>query len=150
MKYRIRALKSDELPKLRGLIDLANGELSEVKFEKHNFEKSWEGLIKSEIGLVLVVETEDNEILGAFGGMIYPNPNNGAGTASQIFWFMHPGKRGLGVRLLKEFEEIAVEMGCTRIFTTSILNEHAERMGRMFIRKGYKPIETHWVKETTT
>jgi hypothetical protein len=148
--YRIRALRPEELPKLRGLIDLANSEIEQVNFDKRPFEQSWGNFISSEIGLVLALETKEHEVIGAFGGMIYANPNSGNMTASQVFWFMHPEKRGPGANLLSEFEAIARDMGCTQIFTTNIINRRSGRMSKMFRRKGYRPIEIHWAKELTT
>ena len=107
---------------------------------------NWQMFLDKGIGVVIVSETEGT-ITGAIGGFIHPDINSGEKTLSEAFWYVDPASRGHGLRLLAAFEESAQKLACKRILMIHLLTINAGPLERIYSRRGYTAIETHYVKE---
>ena len=94
------------------------------------------GLLATPQGLVLVAE-RDGALVGMIGVLIFPHHVSGEWTAGELFWWMEPGARGGGVRLLKRAEAWAHARGAVRMQMIA----PDEQIGQMYARLGYAPIE---------
>jgi GNAT superfamily N-acetyltransferase len=116
------------------------------KFDPAVWLGTWHRFVDSGIGVVLGLE-KDNRIIGALGAIKYPDPNDGAIIATELFWFVHPNHRGGGVLLLDRFEQWAAKSGCQRATMVHLENSMPKVLGRFYRLRGYRPIETHYLKE---
>jgi len=104
-------------------------------------------LIDSEAGLLLVAE--DGEIIGSIGGLSAPwMLNYGQRTITETWWYVDPLRRGgsTGIKLLKEFERKAKQMGCTHCIMAT-QNNNEEKLGKVYQRLNYRPLEYQYIKE---
>jgi hypothetical protein len=100
------------------------------------------------VGQIWVCEIK-NEVVGAIGGCIHPDANDGKLVAQEMFWFMEPGFRnGMNaIKLFFEFEQWAVDKGCVRIVMGCILNRHAPALRKLYTKHGYRPVDVSYFKE---
>lgn len=146
----IKEIKIDELKKVAefGELFFKEGSLP-GKFNPSIFIKMWETFITNRSGVILGLFSKNGQLFGILGGLIYPDINSGDLTATEAFWFVKKDKRnGLGgIRLLKHFEKWAIARGAKRIIMVHLININPEKMEKYYKTIGYKPIETHYVKE---
>lgn len=98
-------------------------------------------LIGSELGVVFVSERE-GVVVGMLGLLLFENPITGESTASELFWWVEPEYRGLGVRLLKRGEQWAREMGAQQVHMIAPTPE----VGQLYTRLGYDYLESAYHK----
>ena len=98
-------------------------------------------LIDCEAGTILVLESE-SVLVGMMGILHTPHFLSAEICASEIFWWVTPGHRGDGVRLLRAAESWAKECGATKLQMVA----PNERVGRFYDRMGFKRIETSYQK----
>lgn len=80
---------------------------------------------------------------GAIGGMRAPHPfNHSHWIAQELFWWSE-GREGL--RLLDAFEAWAAEK-CATVRMICLEAVNPERMGRLYRRRGYEPLEHGYIK----
>lgn len=94
-------------------------------------------VMSSEDGTVFV-SGSDATVTGMIALVIYEHPYSGERTASELAWWVEPESRGDGVRLLRAAEEWGRERGATRMQMIA----PNERVGGLYSRLGYAPIET--------
>ena len=116
------------------------------RFNADCFVKGWTAFLEQRIGVILVAE-EQGEIVGGIGGSLFPDFNTGDLTATEMFWYLMPGHRGQGLRLLREFERAMRERGGKRIWMVHLMAVNAERMAEYYARNGYALSEQFFVKE---
>lgn len=115
------------------------------RFVPSVFEASWTKFYGLGMGQIFKLE-EDGKVVGAIGGMIYPDPNDGDLVASEMFWFVEPEARGGGIRLFIAFENWAKERGAKRIAMIHLQSLAPEALERLYFRKGYRKTESHYFK----
>ena len=98
-------------------------------------------LIDCEAGTILTLENETT-LVGMMGILCTPHFLSAEMCASEIFWWVTPGHRGDGVRLLRAAESWAKECGATKLQMVA----PNERVGRFYDRMGFKRIETSYQK----
>lgn len=87
----------------------------------------------------LLVADDDGNLCGMIGMMVYPHPLSGDVTATEVFWWVDPNRRGrLGVRLWNEAEIWAKQQGATRIQMIAPDDDVA----KLYRRRGYRRLET--------
>jgi len=86
------------------------------------------------------------DLVGGIGCLIHPDLNDGELQAMEGFWWVHPEHRGVGLKLLRRFEDWALSMGAKRVLMGSLKVFEADRMKQMYEKMGYSEIETFWVK----
>ena len=99
-----------------------------------------------EQGILLVAD--EGQIVGMAGGMIFPFYfNHSHLTGNELFLWVTPERRGsLGVRLLDAMETEAVRRGCKSWGMNLMESIAPERTEKLFLRRGYRPIERTFVK----
>ena len=97
---------------------------------------------------VLVLEDE-GETVGTMGWIEGPAFFNGDREATELFFYVSPGKRasGGGQQMLEHAEGLAREHGCKRFTMVSLENEHLEQLTGFYARSGYRPYERAMWKE---
>lgn len=115
-----------------------------MRKDKTVFCKNWNALIEAGTGKILGVF--DPELCGALGFLIFPDINDGEISAIEAFWYVRQGRRGCGIKLLKEFERQAIASGATRLTVVHLSNLMPSKLKRVYDRLGYKPIEEHYMK----
>jgi RimJ/RimL family protein N-acetyltransferase len=101
-------------------------------------------LITSPNGVVFVAE-RDGTPVGMIGLIRYAHHLSAAPTAGEVAWWVEPEARGLGPTLLRRAECWALEMGCTHIQMVA----PNVRVGRLYERRGYRPVETSYQRVVT-
>lgn len=103
-----------------------------------------------ENGNFLAVYAEvDGEPVGVASAAIYPmyfNPNELA--AQEMWWWINPAHRGGGAArgMFKTLENWAKTNGATALFMVALHDSNVDRMGKLYARSGYKPMERTFVK----
>lgn len=110
------------------------------------FVRTWRTFLSAGVAEVFIIET-DGVITGMLGAMIYPDPNDGALVATEMFWYVAPEARGAGLRLLRDFEAWATDRGAARLIMVHLHDLMPEALAKLYQRRGYRPVETHYIKE---
>jgi GNAT superfamily N-acetyltransferase len=138
----IRKATIEDLP---GLIPLCLEFAKEasIGLEPNAWINTWTQLIAEGIGVIFVLD-EDHGFIGA---LKYPCPNTGELTATEMFWYVKKTHRGKGLTLLKKFEQWAQDQGCKNAIMVHLTDMMPSALRRLYQRKGYREIETHFFKE---
>ena len=99
-------------------------------------------LIDHEYGEILVLE-RDGMLVGMIGILCTVHFLSGELCAGEVFWWVTPGHRGDGVRLLKAAESWAVVRGAKKLQMIA----PTERVGQFYDRMGFTRIEMSYQKE---
>ena len=118
------------------------------QFSPEVFIKNWTMLMNLGTGFILGLY-QDDELIGALGSIIINDINHGKPIANEVFWFVHPDKRGPGIRLLKAYEEEAKARGAILCTMAHLNHLQPETLGELYRRRGYHPVETVYLKELT-
>lgn len=112
------------------------------------FVKTWRAFISQGVGYV-VAAFDGNELVGCIGGVIVPDSNDGEIFANEMFWFVSQKHRGsrLSLKLFDEYERVAKQYGAVRISMVHLANDTSEKLSNLYQRRGYRPVEVHYVKE---
>jgi GNAT superfamily N-acetyltransferase len=99
-------------------------------------------LIQDDDGLLLV--SDRGGVDGMMGMYVYEHPFSGDRMAAEAFWWMNTNVRGgsQAVRLLRRAEEWVREQGVPLMHMVA----PDERVGRLYERLGYRPMEVHFYK----
>lgn len=116
------------------------------RFVPDVFVATWTKLITARLGIVIALESGD-ELLGGLGAMAYPDPNDGALIATELFWYIRQGHRGGGFHLLNTFEAWARRNGCKRIAMVHLTTLMPAVLERVYTARGYRHVESHYMKE---
>lgn len=146
MRTFIDKLMVSDLPQVAalGALFYAEGKLP-GRFNETYWQRSWTELLQNGAGVIFGL-CADDDIIGALGGVLFPDPNTGEPVATEFFWYVRPEARGAGLKLLPEFERWASEAGAVRVHMVHLLRLTPEKLGRLYQRRGYMPTETLYVK----
>jgi GNAT superfamily N-acetyltransferase len=115
-------------------------------FNYKAFLTTWDMLINMRAGVVFGIY--DPKPLGCLGALIHPDPMDGSLVITEAFWFVAPESRGVGRYLLDELEEWGKEIGAKRLVMSHLVTiDDGARLGRFFVKRGFTPMELHYVKE---
>jgi GNAT superfamily N-acetyltransferase len=103
-----------------------------------------ERLITEATGVLLVVERA-GALVGMIGVVLFPHHLSGALTAGELFFWVSPEHRGVGVRLLRHAEAWARDHGATMMQMVA----PTEDVERLYAHLGYERLEVAYVKELT-
>jgi GNAT superfamily N-acetyltransferase len=138
-------LKPEELEKISSLAAKFRTD-SKFKFVPEQFFNTVRQFISAGMGVVLGLYEEDS-LIGAIGGILYPDLFDGELMATEIFWYVDPARRGKGLRLLKGFEQWAKDHDAKRVVMVHLSYLAPEKLEKFYTRQGYTPLETHYIKE---
>lgn len=136
----IRPATASDIPRLlamgEGFSDKARL-IEHVGYDAASMGKTFAWMVGDENCCVFIGEN------GAIGGMKSPHPfNHSHWIAQELFWWSE-GREGL--RLLDAFEAWATETcGTVRMICLEAINP--ERMGKLYGRRGYEPLEHGYIK----
>jgi len=94
----------------------------------------------------LFVYEEDGKIIGSFGFMLGKDQHCGALTAYEAFWYVHPDKRGCGIKLLLHAEKWASE-NVERMLIIHMVDSQPEALKKIYERRGFVLVEQSFLKE---
>jgi hypothetical protein len=95
------------------------------------------------VGIIIYEqEAETNKILGAIGGLIHPDVNDGVLVAQELFWFVVP-KAGYKVSfgLYNAFEDWALFKRAKRLNMACVCNRHMKGVRKFYEKKGFRPVD---------
>tara|TARA_R110001632_G_scaffold213640_1_gene340036 strand:- start:222 stop:683 length:462 start_codon:yes stop_codon:yes gene_type:complete len=118
------------------------------RFDSNKVKDLVSSLIDSEAGFVKIV-TIDEEVVGALVAMASPIPINSFIFAQEIMFWLDPDHRNgkTSSKLIEEYVEWSKAAGCDFVRLSSLDELLGSRVGVLFKRKGFKPIETAYIKE---
>lgn len=120
-----------------------------VKVDPDYTAKVYLNMIAKGIGVVFALLNKEGEIVGGIGGLKGPDLHFPRTVAVETFWFILPEYRGEGLKLLRRFEEWAVENKCDAVAMIHLVDSQPEILERIYERRGYELIEKHYVKVLT-
>ena len=92
---------------------------------------------------ISLVYEKDDEILGCIFGIISANYFCRGKTCQEIAWFVKPEHRGVGVKLLSKFEDMAKSNGCDSI---SMIALEDDRVNQFYLKNKYRPQQHTYIK----
>ncbi len=144
----VRAAEICDLPKMaEGARQFYASSRFLRKFEIERFCSVWKGFIEGGHGVIFAAFDEDGSPCGALGGLTYPDLYSEETHAMEFFWFMMPGYRGEGMKLLKMFEQWAKDRGCALVRMAHLSDSMPEKLERVYCRMGYTLVESQFQKE---
>lgn len=109
---------------------------------------SLQQLIDSDLGFVKVV-CFNNEIVGALAGAVTELPINDLVVSQELMLWLEPNHRNgkTAPKLIDAYVDWATRQGCdfARLSALDVVLDG--KAGILFKRKGFKPIETAYIKE---
>lgn len=95
--------------------------------------------------LTLLLLDCDDVPVAMLGLMVYAHPMSGERIASEACWYVRPEARGgIGLRLWRVGEQWARNRGAVALLM--IQPHSADRVGVLYARAGYGPVETTWMR----
>ena len=97
----------------------------------------------------ILILANDPEPIGLIAGLKTEILFSDDKLASELMWWVNPSHRTTkaGSELLEAFEFWAVKVGCSAIQMSTVQTEHAERLDKVYNRKGYTLVERGYLKE---
>lgn len=143
----MKCLTVEDLPRLRDIgREFTLAAKRKHPFNEQHFETVWTQLLNLGVGRIFYEENEDRKIVGAFAFVVNPDMFSGVLSFAEIFLYVLPEARGGGLagRLIECYEQYARERGISEILMVSLAELET---GPIFIRRGYKAVETIYRKE---
>lgn len=122
---------------------LESGYARHLSVDRHAQAQLATDLIQAAHGLVLVYERA-GQIVGMLGALATHHPHSGDSVMSELFWYVVPECRGVGVRLLQEAEHWAIARGITK---SLVVAPEGAPVASLYIRMSYKPLERQFIKD---
>ena len=89
----------------------------------------------------------DGKMVGVFGGQIVTDLCSRHPAYQEMIWFMNKDYRRHGLKLLFKAMDWCKSQGITRMIMVCMHNSKTEKIFDLYERLGFKPMETHFVKE---
>ena len=141
-------IREAELADVPRLVEMGVSFMHESQYASHlSVDEASQGklarmLIEAPHGMVFVSE-QDGNLTGMIGVIATHHPHSGDKVMSELFWYVRPGARGHGVRLLRTAEDWARRNGIRKSITVAP-NEDVEHL---YTRLGYLPLERQFIKD---
>lgn len=112
------------------------------------FVDTFSSLLRVNVAHVIAAFSDDGIAQGAIGFSVYANPFSGEKSATEMFWFVRKPYRGgtLAIRLFKEFERLAANMGCKALSMVYLYKLQSDRLQIIYKKLGYSPVEACYTK----
>lgn len=91
-----------------------------------------------------LVSVENDIVTGVISGFINKRMFFKGIACQELIWFVRRDKRVDGIKLLKEFEKMCIDLGCSEIIMVAFTNTKAEGIYNKF---GYSKLETNFQKK---
>lgn len=117
------------------------------KLKPEVFKANWTNIITNSKGAIIGA-LRGPKLIGVMGFVIANDPNDGELVSQEMFWFVDPEyRKGEGIKLLNTYEKVAQHIGVKRIGLVHLLGDNNKTLNKLYVRKGYRPMETHYFKE---
>lgn len=137
------ATSDDKLPCIRLLRDSHEAAGFVFKFQAAYASALFDGHMSHEHACVLILEHE-GQVQGLLFASWFEHPFGAGRYAKETVWYVAPVARGRGaIKMLDAYEAWAREQSCTAIGMASLATND---VSRLYERRGYAPVETHFVK----
>lgn len=91
----------------------------------------------------LLVSERAGQIIGMIGFVVYPHFLSGEIIAGEVFWWVEPGFRGEGIRLMKEAEDRARAAGAKNMQMIA----PSDQVAKVYQHFGYEFVESTYQKK---
>lgn len=108
-----------------------------------SFRQSWAHFYSTGLGQIIGL-WRGGQLVGVFGGLVFPHPNDGRLIAQQLFWYVRPEQRGTpwSFKLMDAFEAWAADQGAVTFRTGYLLSDpYAQKLETAMERQGFTPFE---------
>lgn len=143
---KIRIIESHEMGRVAAFMKQFEQATKFVTVDVEYAAKRYEKMIDDGLATVLIAE-KNGVMLGGLGFINAPDLHNGEMIAVETFWFVAPEHRGIGIHLLNAFEKWAKENGSDKTAMIHLTDSMPERLKRLYLKRGYRLIEKHYVRE---
>ena len=106
---------------------------------------SWRRLLDTGGGVILV-DDRGTEFTGVIGGLVYNDLNDGDRVLAEAFWYVLPGFRGAGVKLMIAFLQWAENSRVKRVAMVCLEALQPDELGRLYRRMGFELVEHFYLK----
>jgi GNAT superfamily N-acetyltransferase len=114
-----------------------NPTLTVRKTDPEYMSNYWRLLVQRGVGMMVVLETPENKVVGMIAGMVGQDTLSPARIAVEALWRVAPEARGQGHKLLEYFESWAFQQGCELIFSTCMNNTEQGKLTKKYWTRGY-------------
>jgi len=107
---------------------------------------NWTKFLDSNIGVIIYYQDfETDQILGAIGGLIHPDVNDGLLVAQELFWFVVKGAgTKTALNLYESFEDWAKMHKAKRLNMACVCNRSMKSVRKFYERKGFRPVDVSY------
>jgi GNAT superfamily N-acetyltransferase len=145
--YSVNVASSDEIMKIIVLAKQYDGVFSQhIEVDVEYAQKRYLAMVASGMMTVFAMK-RGGIIVGGLAGLVCPDINNGKKLAVECFWFVNEADRGKGLLLLDAYESWAKSEGCDKMALIHLEDSFPDKLKKLYERKGYKLVESHYVKE---
>ena len=141
----IRPLVKEDYPGAVGLIaEFAEEAFSEygTYLELEKLQQTFDSGFETSFGAFI-----DGKMVGVFGGRIVDDLCSGAPVYHEMIWFVNKDHRTQGMKLFRHAMRWCKEQGITRMLMIALHNSKTDVLFKLYERLGFKPMETHFIKE---
>lgn len=118
-----------------------------VRFSESAFLNYWKWVLGSDTGIMLLA-MEGNVVVGGIGGVITKFQTSDVLNFVEMFYWVSETHRGtLPLRLIRQVEKESKKRGAQRIVMACMENSMPDRVERLYLSLGYRPMERHFMKE---
>jgi len=119
-----------------------------VPFDADTLRETLAGMIGRHTDSLALVAEHDGKVCGCMAVVKFAHYFAAASSALELYWYMAPERRGSGdaVRMLRLAEDWARTVGCATLVMVA-LSMAGSPAANLYGRTGYRPMETHFVKE---
>lgn len=119
-------------------------------FKPSVFIRNWTTFLTQYPAVILTLRNGE-ALVGGIGGMMVPDLLDGRLCAHEFFWFVDADHRtGTGaIRLLKSFEQWAIEHGAVEVRMVHLVGHRDDQLGRIYQKRGYRLQELCYWKTLT-
>jgi GNAT superfamily N-acetyltransferase len=145
----IRLPERSEIPALVEMgrrFHAASGYSDIATFDANSVSSMLASMIDGENFVFLVVEKK-GELLGGAGALIFPCYLNLAHrTAQELFWYVDPEHRGVGIRLFDALCSEVKRKGAESLMMITLESLKPELVGAFYERRGFRNISRSFIK----
>lgn len=155
MTYKVETATRNNTD-MQQLLDLFDETLRASPYPVKFDSAFWQAYIESifadnSIASIILLKHNDKPV-GVLVGTVYNgHPLIGPWRiAMEMFWYVQEEHRGRGsFKMLELYEKWATEVAkCEHMCTSLLDNQYKDKLDRIYRLKGYKPLETQYIKAT--
>ena len=116
-----------------------------LSFDEATLIKTVTYFVKNSITLICI---ENEKTVGVISAIVHPSIFDEKEIfAEELMWYVNKENRNgrAGLELLKEFTNVCKKKGVSKIIMMHMENLNADIMDRLYKKKGYKKMESHFI-----